>query len=290
MLPADPGTYSFSLSRGIPYDTRQSGLALDQQVGGHAIVRTRTDGFPYVLDVFSPPLADDARDVPYSERRDGQELMVAPRMETDWDGDRLGDQTQDVGDLQLLGASVQRREGGRVLLSAHVRNVGTTRRSQPHIVVPEGAGYACAGAGSAGFTANPCAGAPLDPGEEEDLGLWVIDQQPTRLTVASEGPDTNPDDNTRALAARLTVHVAPRTRLTRRGMRLRISSDRAGDVEVIARVVGLRLRRTVHFSAPGTRTVLVGPASLRDARRLARTVARHPRRHFAALLRARQRS
>lgn len=145
-LPAIPGTYRFGLNPGIPYDYRDAGLALDQQVGGHAIVerhapqpeRGRYDDPAqlYALDIFRPPLADSASDVEHSERRLGEQLLVRPTIERDLDRDRLGDETQDSGDLRLLDAWVAESRGRKMLIGARVRNVGGTVRHLPYIAGP----------------------------------------------------------------------------------------------------------------------------------------------------------
>lgn len=94
-LPATPGTYAFALPVGIPYEYREAGLALDQEVGGHAIVRTHPAGGglgdAHAVDVFRPLLADDGADVPFAERRPRQELLVRGSIERDVDEDLVGD-------------------------------------------------------------------------------------------------------------------------------------------------------------------------------------------------------
>src|SRR3954447_640782 len=61
-LPAEAGTYSFGLSPGILYDERDFGLGLDQQLGGHAILHSQAPD-QHAVDVYHPPLADDADQV-----------------------------------------------------------------------------------------------------------------------------------------------------------------------------------------------------------------------------------
>jgi hypothetical protein len=117
---------------------------LDQQVGGHAIVRTHAaqpqlgpyadPARLYAVDVFRPPLAAGAVGVPYSERRLGEELLVRGTVERDIDRARLGDQTQDVGDLRLVNAHIARRAGRKVLIAARIRNVGSTVRQMPFLL------------------------------------------------------------------------------------------------------------------------------------------------------------
>ena len=101
-LPAEPGTYEFAAPH-VTYDYRDSGLALDQEVGEHALITYHPDdpgqdrwsdrGELYNLDVFRPPLADDARDAAYTERRKGEQLRISATTEPDRDRDFVGDKT-----------------------------------------------------------------------------------------------------------------------------------------------------------------------------------------------------
>ena len=54
-----------------------------------------------------------------------------------------------------------------------------------------------------------------------------------------------------------------------RDLRVRVTANRAGTATLIARVAGLRIRRTLRFAAPGTRTARLIPAARADRRRLA---------------------
>lgn len=288
-LPATPGTYAFALPVGIPYDDRDASLALDQQVGGHAIVATPPPA-PGVggldaraLDVFRPLLAEDGADVAFSERLPGRELLVRGTIERDVDEDLVGDMTQDVGDLRLLGASILARrttnafgrETDGVLIGARVLNVGTTVRHLPHIAnTVEMSGWGCAGSGIAGWWIR-CAGAAISPGDEAELRLWFYasdGREPTRVEVAAEGPDLTPQDNAGPIRPAPTPAAAPRLSLRAvrgRDLRVRVNASRPGTAVLAARVAGLRIRRTLRFAVPGIRTARLMPSAGRDRRRLA---------------------
>ena len=281
-LPASPDTYRFGLNPGIPYDYRDEGLSLDKQVGGHAIIEThaaqpergpRADPAQlYALDIFRPPLVESASEVAYTERRRGDELLVRPTIERDIDRDRLGDETQDIGDLRLLEAWVAERRGRNMLIGARVRNVGSTVRHLPHIVVPPAwLSLWCEPPRlSLGLV---CPGPVLAPGAEADLALRVRlweGSELKRVSVASEGVDTNPADNVGSLAPRLRLRA-----LDRRRLRFSLASTQPGTAQIVARVGGVRMRRKVHFGSPGRRTVRLAPASRRARRRLA-TARRRP--------------
>lgn len=210
-LPATPGTYSFGLRRAIPYDYRDFDLALDQEVGGHAIVKVhprespdagvRYYPSPWALDVFQPRLAEHARGAPYAERRRGHELLLRAIVETDIDEDRRGDDTQDVGDLKLLGARVAGRRGRKVVIRARVRNVGTTVRDLPGIVPPRNA-VGCLTSRRLIEFWRLCPGPRLAPGEQGVLRILLGPARrsgrvrlPARVRIADEGTDSNPADN-----------------------------------------------------------------------------------------------
>ena len=285
-LPATPGSYAFALPVGIPYDNRDAGLALDQEVGGHAIVASHPFGGlgdVHALDVFRPVLAEDAADVAFSERRPGQELLVRGTIERDVDGDLVGDVTQDVGDLRLLGAGivardtadVSGRETKRVLIGARVLNAGSTVRHLPHIADwMEISGWSCAGSGIANGWVR-CAGAPIAPGEEAQLRIWSYSsdgREPTRVEVAAEGPDLTPADNAGPIRPAQARAATPRLSLRAvrgRELRVRLTASRSGTAVLAARVAGVRIRRTLRFTVPGTRTARLMPSNRRDRRRLA---------------------
>ena len=213
-LPATRGTYAFALPTGVRYDYRSTGLALEQEVGEHAIIRThppdpRPDGLDdyHALDVFRPPLAGDAAHVAFSERRRGQELLVRGTIEHDIDQDLLGDVTQDVGDLRLLDATILARERvsvspgretNRVLIAARVLNAGFTVRHYPHITEGVAGSGSCDRWQDLGGTQVCADDRSLAPGAEAELRVWSYlygRPEPTRVEVASEGPDLTPEDN-----------------------------------------------------------------------------------------------
>jgi hypothetical protein len=74
--------------------------------------------------------------------------------------------------------------------------------------------------------------------------------------------------------ARLTLHA-----VRARNLRVRVTANRAGTATLIARVAGLRIRRTLRFDAPGTRTARLIPVTRSDRRRLAAARRRPGRLH-----------
>ncbi|HEX8121859.1 MAG TPA: hypothetical protein VF549_11400 [Solirubrobacteraceae bacterium] len=284
-LPAEPGTYEFPAPH-VPFDYRDNMLALDQEVGGHALITFHPDdpgkdtfsdvGELQNLDVFRPPLADDARDVERTERRQGEELRIWGKTERDLDGDGLGDETEDVGDLTALSARVSDWRDGYAIVTARVRNSGTTVRNMPAIAFPQPISDAhCVG----------CPVPPLAPGEETELALavnvsgeGVRGPVPTQVEVASEGPDTNPADNVVALTPNLTVKaVTPPRNRGAPGVTVAVTTDLPATVRVAARIAGVRLKRTVEFAAAGTRTIRLTPKSRADRQRLKRALRRRGR-------------
>ncbi|HEY3189834.1 MAG TPA: hypothetical protein VGJ70_20255 [Solirubrobacteraceae bacterium] len=276
-LPAEAGTYSFAQSPGLACDTAcqmNLGLALDQEVGGHAIVQSHPSepsqgpyADPhelYALDVFRPVLSDDATRGENAERRDGEELLLQVIGEPDSDCDRLGDKTQDGGDLRLLGARVRSVRGGQVVVAVRVRNAGSTVRDLPRI---EGS--------TSDFLRIDCPRTPnrLAPGGEEVLEMTVPAPGPDRVRVKSEGVDATPADNTGLVRPLVVVRDA------RRGaggaLRVTAGTSRAGAMRLSALVAGLRFARTVRFAAPGRRTFRLAPASDSGRRRLAAALRTH---------------
>lgn len=210
-LPAEPGVHEYRLPPPtVLYDTRDGGLALDQEAGGHAVLERRplppgSDQEGLSLDVFRPPLAPDAREVPPSERHPDVALRVEAVLEGDDDLDGFGDVTQDVGDLRLLRARALRRPDGRFLLRARVRNTGTSVRHLPAIVPPPGATeLECPTGDDARWTIRLiCRTQSLAPGESRALSLIArLPRRPTHLRVDSEGPDLRPADNRRRIRRR----------------------------------------------------------------------------------------
>jgi hypothetical protein len=222
-LPAEPGVYGFGLRPGIRYDYRDSGLAIAQETGGHAIVSTfpsqpeaaHNDPFTlHALDIFRPPVPDGAVNVEPSERVYGRGLRVSQSSERDTDEDGLGDVSQDLGDLRILSTRItsagtvavrRARElvvRRRIVLHARIRNVGATTRQLPHIVPPKEDGWGCVPPAITSFAARFCAAPPLRPGRETFARLLIYTPPqgiPARLTVAAEGPDLRPKDNSMRL-------------------------------------------------------------------------------------------
>ena len=226
--PADPGTYAFSLRPGIRYDYRDSGLGLEQETGGHAIIRTYPSSpseriqrsvQAHALDVSGPPLPDGAANVEPSEHILGQGLRVTQVSEPDIDEDGLGDRSQDRGDLRILSATVGLAEDDQDLAGAngscggagaHPQRRNTTRQL-PHIVVPKDS---LGGAGCVLTVTDPfCSAPPLKPGREtlaQRVIYTIPHDLPARLSVTAEGMDLHPQDNTMPLRCAKTCggHVA----------------------------------------------------------------------------------
>lgn len=271
-LPAEPGTYNFDLPTGIPYDYRDSGLALDQEVGMHVLLATRPN-VESQTHVFQPRLADDAAGVTPTSIRTSLIPAIAPRIERDIDGDLLGDTTQDTGDLRVLTARVAGRDDRQKLykLTARVRNTGTTVRHLPGIAIPDGAySWRCDPPLAGQF--RHCGGPALQPGAEGDVTLWLgtpDDRRPTSVTVASEGPDATPEDNTISLTPKLKV-----AKTNGATPRVKVTSDRPGTARVTAQLAGVRISRTLTFRAAGERVVRLLPSRRADRRRLNRALRR----------------
>ena len=178
-LPAEPGTYTFPAPH-VRYDYRWNVLALDQEAGGHAIVRKRDGDSPgtsakdFSMEVFRPPLADDAKGVQPDERLEGRHLMIGGVFEPDSDEDLVGDKTEDVGDLTALRARfTEKRDDGTWVLTARVRNSGATVRHLPHIVRPQSSGgWSCVDPATIA-TFRSCGATPIAPGAEADVRVAV---------------------------------------------------------------------------------------------------------------------
>lgn len=280
-LPAAPGSYEWDLPVGIPYDPRQFGLAVEQDTGGHDLLAF-SERPEDEVHTFTPPLSeDDLGRTPMVSR--GRRLTITGVVEPDLDGDLVGDRTRDVGDLAALSGRVIGREpDGMWRIEARVRNVGTTVRHRPGIAIPDGAyGWRCPKPGDGQW--RSCGGEPLAPGGEqtETLVLRTPDgAAPRSLTVAAEGPDLAPADNT------IAVTTTPRMTLGRVAggelPRVRLGVDRPGRVRLVAHVAGLRIVRTITFARADRRVVRLLPARRADRRRLARAL-RRPGRLTAAV-------
>jgi hypothetical protein len=272
-LPAEPGIYSYAFppGQGLRSGTGWfSGLAIAQTVGGHAILRT-ADIAPEqsAVDVFAPALADDARDVPRTERRAGQQLAVTLTTEPDLDRDGLGDKTQEGGDLRIVSARVADHLADRALVVVRVRNVGTTNRNSVTLAVPGHGFFPCydGACGTAG---------PLAPGAEAQLSLWVDLRagEPAQAVVNAAGVDATPADNTATLAPFVTLKAAPRPSAATGGVRITLGIARAGTVHLAARVAGVDFGRTIRFTKADRRTITLTPRRAADRRHLARALRR----------------
>jgi hypothetical protein len=295
-LPAEPGTYEFPAPH-VSYDGRFNDLGIDQEAGGHAIVKAHENdpsrgehSNPYELntvDVFRPPLADNANAVPYSERRKGESLSLGATVEPDIDEDSVGDRTEEVGDLTAVRARITGWKDGWAHITARVRNNGTTVRHIPHIARLSDTGDSgCLDPLTYQRKAQwLCPGPAIGPGEEADVmrtfnisGEGSKAPMPTHVTVASEGPDTNAGDNTVALTPNITLASGARTlRGGVPGVGLTVSSDAPATVLVAARIAGVRIARTLVFTAAGAQTVRLEPRRRADRRRINRALRRRGR-------------
>jgi hypothetical protein len=271
-LPAQPGTYTYAFppGAGLRSASGEFELAIAQQVGGHAILRS-VDLAPEqsAVDVFAPALADDARDVPRTERRSGQRLAVALVTEPDVDQDGLGDKTQDGGDLRIVEARVADHLAGRALVVVRVRNAGATTRDRPALSIP-GHGYFPCYHGACGKAT------PMSPGSEAQLSLWVDTSvgEPTQAVVGAEGVDATPADNTAALAPFVRLTAAPKPVAEAGGLRVTLGIARAGSVRLSARVSGVDFGRTIRFTKADRRTITLTPTHAADRRHLTAALRR----------------
>lgn len=293
-LPAEPGTYEFPAPH-VTYDYRDSGLALDQEVGEHALITFYPDdpaketmadrGEINHLDVFRPPLAEDARDVEHTERRKGEGLRIEEILETDLDHDALGDSTEDVGDLTAVSARVREWRDGSAIIVTRMRNSGTTVRHLPHVRQPHGGRkWGCPGMPPHRLSViDWCIGQPIGPGEEAEIAMSVevtADGRasvPTHVAVGAEGPDTNPADNVVALTPTLSVADAGPLAARRPGVMVDVTTDQPTTVLVAARIASVRIARTVVFGAAGTQTIRLTPKRRADRRRINRALRRRGR-------------
>jgi hypothetical protein len=295
-LPAAPGTYTYAIPAGQGIKSPSGSfdrIAIAQQAGGHAILRSvdaRPEQGPQsdpaqvsVIDIFAPALADDARDVPRTERIAARELAVKVITEVDSDQDGLGDKTQDLGDLRIVSAAITQQLDDRALIVTRVRNVGTTVRNQPRLSVP-GLPFMPCWAGACGTVA------PLAPGAEAELSLWVSTTggQPTQAVVGDEGTDVNPADNTATLTQLVRPLPAVVPKLSKPSVRLRgvraaalpaglrvsVGSTQAGSIRLRTRAAGLTFTRTIRFAGAGRRVVTLVPARRTDRRHLAAALRR----------------
>ena len=290
-LPAEPGTYEFPGPH-VTYDYRDSGLALDQEVGEHALITFRPDdparetmddpGELNTLDVFRPPLAEDARDVEHTERRKGEVLRIFAKTEPDIDHDAVGDRTEDIGDLTAVSARVREWRDGSAVVAARVRNNGTTVRHLPLVRQPPGAGaWRCIDmAPGPRVIFFGCTGQPIGPGEEAEIAFAVdvaTDAVPTHVEFGAEGPDTNPADNVVALTPNLSLADAGPPAAGPPGVLVDVTTDQPATVLVAARIADVRIARTLVFAAGGTQTIRLTPKRRADRRRINRALRRRGR-------------
>lgn len=98
-------------------------------------------------------------------------------------------------------------------------------------------------------------GDAVNPGELEDAARALADPAPPPLADPAPPPHAAP------------VWLSLRA-VRARDLRVRVTASRAGTATLVARVAGLRIRRTLRFAAPGTRTARLIPVARGDRRRL----------------------
>jgi len=102
------------------------------------------------------------------------------------------------------------------------------------------------------------------------------------VEVAAEGPDLTPENNAGSIRP---AHAPAKPRrlslraVRGRDLRVRVTASRPGTAVLAAHVAGLRIRRTLRFAFPGTRTARLMPSAHRDLRRLAAARRRPGRLH-----------
>jgi len=293
-LPAEPGTYTFPAPR-IRMDYRSVVLALDQQTGGHAIVRQEActpelgrfaDRCALVsLDAWAPILPDGATGAPPelqpgatppTAREPGRRLQISPVSEIDRDGDLAGDRTEDRTDLAVRADAVRGRAGR---LTIAVTNDGPRTADWPVVAIDRpgpdvwmparGWTPECVAAHDGRFAplltpaGTFCSLPPLAPGASHTVSLpSIVDGRPVVVTAAAEGPDLDPGDNTvsvvpRAAAAPKATLRAPARARASRGVRLRLRSETAATATV---------RLSVRFRGKprdATRTLALRPGAPR---------------------------
>jgi hypothetical protein len=300
MLPAEPGTYTIPAPR-LDYDDRSLVLGLDQQTGGHAIVRAsdcRTELGRYgdlcqvvSLDAWTPILPDAAPAIPSdgasggsapTTRQPGEQLQIAPVGEADRDRDLAADTTEDRTDL-TVSASAVRGPGGRMTIT--VTNHGPRTAGLPMAAVDRTTtgpwAPSCATATSwfasvppAGF-ASACSLPALAPGSSETVSLPTIDDgRPVTVAAVAEGPDLNPADNTVEVVPSLApapvvrMAVASRARAGRI-VKLTFHSDKTAKAAVRMRLRHGRasrlVKRALALPAGETRTLALRLVRVRGA-------------------------
>jgi hypothetical protein len=284
-LPAEPGTYTFPMA---PHVRTGGWVGLFQTTGGHAIIDRTGCHFEAqewddavcrlrrIEEVNILNVGDIVPDIP------GAQLRIEPVSEPDADQDLLGDLTEDRANLRVTAAPA-REPDGRLRIVVTVSNIGHEGADLPVLQVAGVPAGRWEGDCSGTFPA--CGLPPLAPGASRTLTLRsdAPDLERATVSVAAEGPDYAPEDNTRALkfaaAPRLSISAATGQRIAR-GVTVGLRGSHTGKARVTAAfTVGSRTItevRTVTLQAFHARALTLHPnaAKRRAIRRAAPVTAR----------------
>jgi len=310
-LPAEPGVYAFP-APALRWDYRGGVIAIDQQLGGHAIVRTSActpergqhgDVCQLVsLDVFHDLADGDSgagTDTAPPERRAGQQLAVTGVFTGDRDRDRVPD-AEDRTDLRLTATRTFAADGSSTI-RATIANVGPRTADLP--ILATDAGLRREAWSPACRTEEPTPGlggsfplgvqawdtvswCPLDalaPGASVTLaGALSSAMAYERVTVnaSGDGEDLTPADNLVRLAAQSPVEGRPavvlrtpgRQRIGRHGLRVAVQTRQAGTLRVTVRIGALRTARVVGVGTGSHRRTLTFRPRLKGTRARTATI------------------
>jgi hypothetical protein len=267
-LPAQAGTYTFPaphISSGIFGCGYTPGLV--QTTGEHAVLRHDAPAIQFVAV---------AREGQPEERIAGARLAVRPVVQRDIDRDLVGDETEDRTDLRIA-TSAAREADGRARIVVTVANAGPLAADLPALTTKL-AGARWEGDCSPIALYPACAPRRLAAGETRTFVLRgdLPDAVSSEVSVASEGPDLTPADNTAAIrlaAAPPFVLAATGNQRLSRGVKVQVSGVRAGRTRITMafKVHGktVKVGRVVKLAPYTQRTVTVKAkgAKLRSLRR-----------------------
>ncbi len=297
-LPATPGQYTLALPRPVFWDYRQGVIAIDQQVGGHAIVTATpcagglTDVCHDVsLDVFHDIADDDpargTADAP-AERYPGEQLALTQVTAPDLDRDHIPD-GEDRTDLRLA-ATRRFNTTGQQVLRMVIHNAGPRQADQPLIGVgvllsggaPDAWFPSCRSFESFEFPgirlpdgAVPgasCGMKPIPAGSTRIVTLVLppaSDRGSIEVSVRSEGADLAPADNSVNAGPAALVELERVS--VRHSMLVKVRARRRGLLRVSFTINRHLFARTVRVVGPGPVTVAV-PFHLRGRRPRAATI------------------
>ncbi|MDA0163426.1 hypothetical protein OM076_24345 [Solirubrobacter ginsenosidimutans] len=283
-IPAEPGTYTFPAPH-IRWDYRGSQIGLDQETGGHAILQQSTcvpSAFPggdpcenTRVNVFNPPGGEGAP----SEVRKGAKLAMEGVYEPDLDQDLVGDTTEDRTDLRISSAPA-REVDGRLRIEVTVTNAGPLSADRPVLTAPVLAGGRWEGSCTPIVGYPTCVTPALAAGETRVFVFRADAPEAVgaTFTIASEGPDLVPLDNTSGAAflaaPAFDLAAADRQRLGK-GVKVQVRGVRAGRARVTVaftvRGRAVKVARIVTLKPYTARPVTVRAtgAKLRSLRRAA---------------------